>query len=358
MKKISYLELSSIFLVILITFNSGINLFLIKNTSGIDSWLSIIIGYIIGLIFLLLTIYISNYHKELNLFEKNKHLFKDFIGTIINIIISIIFFIIAITLLYNISSFINTQFLYHTPILITMSLLIILSIYCATKEINIIAHISLLLMAINIIMFILCNISLIGNIKIDNLLPFLKTNYLNIIISSLKIACINTLPILIILIIPKEKITNQNKYQKSLIITYIIGTLISLIITLTTISILGIYLTNMYEYAEYMVLKKVKLFGFLERVENIISMKWITETYIYLTLIIYSLTKNIKKKNKNTDNCISIIIGIVLVITTNYVFKNITIFNNFIKNIFIYIIAILFIIYILITTKIIFTKKE
>ena len=358
MKKISYLELSAIFLAIIITFNSGINTYILKQDAGIDSWISIILSYIIGIIPLLLIIYISNYKKELNLFEKNKHLYGDIFGTIINIFISIILFIIALTILYNIVGFITTQFLYRTPMLITSTLLIVLVVYCGTKEINVIAHVSIILMTINIIMFFISNTSLIKDIKLDNLLPILKTDTNKLLISSLKIAIINILPIIIILIIPREKISNSKQFTKWLIITYMIGFIISLITIVTTISVLGIHLTNAFEYSEYMVLKKIKLFGFLERVENVISMQWITESFIYLTLIIYTISKNIPQKSDNTFKYVSSLIGLLLIITSKYTFNNITVFNTFINNQFIYLVSLLIIIYFIIIIKIIFDKYK
>lgn len=373
MKKISYLEISSLVLTIIISFNLGINLYFLKNNTGIDSWITIIISYIIGLIPLFLTIYISNYKPNLNIFEKNITLFGKTIGKFINLIISFILFIIAITILYNVTSFITTQFLYHTPMLITSILLVALATYATTKEINVISHVSLILITINLIIFILSTTSLIKEIHLDYLLPILKTPPKNIFITSIKLMIINTLPLLIILIIPKDNITNQKKYQKSIIVAYIIGMFISFVITTTTITVLNIYLTKAFEYSEYIALKKIKLFGFLERVENIISIKWITEAFIYLSLIIYSITKSITYKkidNKEELNYhkvdkskrkfiyTSIIIGIITVITTNYLFPSITTFNNYLENNFIYIVSILIPIYLIITLRILLKKNS
>ena len=358
MKKISYLELTAIFLAIIITFNSGSNTYILKEATGVNSWIGIIIAYIIGIITVLLTIYLSNYQKDLNLFEKNKHLFGDVFGTIINIFISLILFIIAVTILYNVTSFITTQFLYRTPMLITSILLIMLCIYCSTKEINVIAHVSIILMSINIFVFLISNLSLIGDIKLDNLLPILKIAPSNLLISSLKVATINTLPTIIILIIPKNKITTPKKFTKWLLIAYLIGSLISVITIITTISVLGIHLTNAFEYSEYMVLKKVKLFGFLERVENIISMQWITEAYIYLTLIIYTIAKNIPPQNDKTFKYLNIIIGFLLILTNKIIFNNITVFNNYINSKFINITSLLIIVYLIMIIKIIFNRHK
>ena len=358
MKKISYLELSSIFLAVIISLNTGINIYILKQDVGINSWISIIISYLIGIIPLLLTLYIANYKKELNLFEKNKHLFGDILGTTINILISLILFTITMTILYNIVSFINTQFLYRTPLIISIILLVTLSIYCSIKEINVISHISIILMAINLFMFILSNLSLISDIKLDNLLPILKINTNNLFISSIKLTIINILPIITILIIPKDKITNQKKYNTSIIIAYIIGFFITLITIIGTIGTLSIYLTNAFEFSEYMVLKKIKLFGFLERTENIIATSYITENYIYLTILIYAISKNIPRKSDKTFKYTNIIVGILLIITTTYIFKNITIFNNYTENTFIYIVSLLIIPYTIIPLKIFINNKS
>ena len=48
---------------------------------------------------------------------------------------SLVEIIIAMTILYNIVSFINTQFLYRTPLIISSVSSVVLAIYCCIKEI-------------------------------------------------------------------------------------------------------------------------------------------------------------------------------------------------------------------------------
>ena len=358
MKKISYLELSTIFLTLITYFNSNINMYIIKESNITNGWIIIFLSYIIGIIPLSITLKIVNYKKNLNLFEKNKNLFGDIIGNIINITISIILIIIAIVILNNITNFITTQFLYHTPKIITMSLLIILATYCSSQEINVIMHTSIILTGLNIIIFIISKLSLIPNIKLDNLLPLILPNTNNIILTALKIVAINILPIILILIIPKDKITNQSKYNKAIIITYIIGFIASVLTQICTISTLGIYLTNIYEYPEYNVLKTIKLFGFLERSENIISISWIVEAYLYMTIIIYTISKNIPKKSNKTFTYTNTITGLIILLLTKYFCENISHFNHYIKTTFTLFISTLTIIYIIILTKIVLTEKR
>ena len=356
MKKNSYLEIGALTIIQTVTTFFGISISILKAESGINSWLSAIISYIIGFIPLLMIIYISNYKKEQTLHEKIISLYGKKIGFIINTLFSLLLITLAITLLYNINNFILSQFLYRTPFIISCTLFIILIIYGANKGINVILRISLILLSFNIFLYTINILALINHIDFTNFLPLLKENTQNIFPASIKITSINYLPLLTLLIIPKNNITTPTKSSKTIIISYIISAIISLGLVITTFGVLGIDLVKTFEYSEYIVLRKIKLLGFLERIENIISLQWIIGSYIYLTVIVYTISKSIQFKSKKANKYITTIIGTILIILTTCIFQNNTIFDTYVKNIFPSIIGIIFIIYILITTKIYFTK--
>lgn len=358
MKKISYLELASLIIIQVVTMFSGINITILKEGSGINSWLTAIILYLIGFIPLLIILYISNYRQDLNLHKKITNLFGNTIGTIINIIISLILIILGITILYNIINFILSQLLYRTPFLITCTLFMLLVIYNANKGINVISKSSLLLLMLNIGLFIINIIALYKQVDLTNFLPLLKENTENIIPTTLKLFSINILPLLIILMIPKNKITNPKKYNKTVIISYIIGSLISISLVIVTFGVLGINLIKAFEYPGYIVLRKIELLGFLERIENVISLQWIVGSFVYLSLIIYTISKSIPLKTIKHHKYLNILIGTLLITLTITIFKNNTIFDSYLKNIFPYIMSILIIVYILIFIKILLNKKQ
>ena len=358
MKKISYLELASIIIIQTVTTFFGISISILKEGAGVNSWLSALISYIIGLIPIIIIIYISNYRTDLRLNEKINNLFGNKIGLCINIILSLLLVSLAITLLYNINNFILSQFLYRTPFTVSCTLFIILIIYNTNKGINVISKVSLLLLIFNIFLYTINIVTLFQNIDINNFLPLLKENTKNIIPSSIKISCINYLPLLTILIIPKDKLTVPKKYTKTVIISYIIGAIISFGLIITTFGVLGIDLINAFEYSEYIVLRKVKLLGFLERIENIISLQWIIGTYVYLTIIVYTISKSIPFKSTKAHKYINLIIGIILITLTMFIFKDNTIFDNYIKNIFPYLMASIFLIYIILFIKILLSKNK
>ena len=215
MKKNSYLEL-----IQTVTTFFGTSVSILKAGAGINSWLSALFSYLVGFIPLLTIIYISNYKTNLKLNEKIISLYGNKLGFIINIIFSLLLIVLAITLLYNINNFILSQFLYRTPFLLSCILFISLIIYCANKGINVISKTAMLLLTINIALYTINITALLQHINFSNFLPLLKENTKNIFPTSLKIASINYLPLLTILIIPKDKLTIPQKYNKTLIIHY------------------------------------------------------------------------------------------------------------------------------------------
>lgn len=358
MKKISQLELGSIVIIELVTMFSGINMTILKEGAEINSWISALLSYIIGFILVLLILYFSNYKPELQLHQKINSLFGTKIGLIINLILSIFLIIIGITILYNINNFILSQLLNRTPFIISCILLMILIINNANKGLNVITKTSFILLSLNIGLFLINIFALIRHIDINNLLPLLKINTNNILPTALKITSTKALPLLTILIIPKNKLTNPQNYNKTIIISYLIATTISLLLVIVTFGVLGISLVKAFEYPEYIVLRKINLLGFLERIENIISFQWIIGSFIYLTIIVYTISKSIPFKTIKSHKYINILIGIILISLTLLIFKNNTIYDTYIINTFPYIISGMIILYIIIFTKIISSKNN
>ena len=356
MRKVNNYEIISLLMFINITMYLGININIIKTTTGVNAWLTVLISNIIGFIPLILFLYIANYKPELKLNEKINFLYKK-TGFIINIFINIVLFIIGATILYNICNFITSQLLYRTPQIIIIIILMILVIYNTIKGINVIIKVSTILIAFNILLFLTSVFSLIPHLNLDNFLPILKDN-LNILPSAIKLVSINVLPLLILLIIPKDKSSNKQKYTKNIIFGYIISGTIAFTIVSFTYGILGKYLVNAFGYPEYIVLKKISILNFAERIENIISNQWIVGGYIYLVIIMYYISNTSILSKKINNKYIIILLSIILIIATNLFFENNTHFYNYINKTFIYVTSSLIIFYILIIGKIFINKKK
>lgn len=332
----------------------GIAPYITIKLSGIDSYISTILGAIIGLIPVLIFIYIFNYQIDKPIYQKTKIIFGKTIGTIINIILLIIYFILATTTLFNISNFIISQYLTNTPILLVIIIFTLTAYHTLNKGITTISKISLLYIVIILTLYILATIGLIPEIKLDNLKPVLEYGLKNPLISSTIYTLVLTLPICGLLVIPKKQIENTTKTTKYIIITYIITSIMITFMSLVASSSLGKYLLSMYQYPVYTTLKKISIFGFIDRIENFLSIQWILSIFITFTIQIVNIQSNINKKN---NKIINLIIITIIIITSILLFKNNTSFNYYISNTYPYILLILLIIYIIIFITIIIKKS-
>ena len=354
--KINSLQLGSLILCPILSASLGIGLYNAIQIAKVDSYIGIFISSILGIIPLLLIIYISKFEENKNIIEKINILYGKTIGTFINFFIVSILFIIGITILFGICNFIVTQFLANTPIIYVAITFGIISIYAVSKGIETISRTQFIFTFIIVIIFITLAITLYPEFDKSNLKPILEYG----INPPLKVGILNLftniIPIFIILIIPKNNICDKEKYTKYIIIFYVISILFILLISIFTIGVLGQYLASFYQYPEYILLKKVTLFNFIDRIENFLSIGWILSTYATLTLIIYYISNFIKTDDKAKLN--PLFITILIVLTSVLIFKNNTSFNNYITNTYPYIISILFILIILISITIFLKKKK
>lgn len=324
--KINSLQFAALFLMIIVSFYFGIEGLSIENIGGRDSYISILLACIIGIIFLVMFFYIFNFKPKLKINEKIKTLFNKNIASIINTTLIICFFTIAVTSFYNITNFITSQFLTQTPKIIIGLLFLLVIIYINFKGIEVITRVNFILVTIDVILLLISFISLLPKCNFDNFLPFLE-NPSNVIKGSGYIFLMNVVPMFMLLVIPKDML-NDNKYKSLIIINYIISFICILNIVIITIGNLGIDLANLYHYPEYIVLKKIHIFNFIDRIENVLEIQWIFGSFQTISFIVYYI-KNSKKSNNNDI----IITTFLILIFSLILFKNDTVFEFYIKNI-------------------------
>lgn len=352
MKKINIINYNTLLFFIIRASFIGISSSTILKTSKQDSLLSIIIGTIIGIIPLLLYYKINDKYKDKKINEIIIIVFGKYIGTIINIIISLYIMLYASILLWNLTSFISSQYLYNTPEILVGITFTIAIIYSLFGNINSIVRATTILFYLFFIFYIISIIGITNQLNLSNLLPLYENTNLTILEGSYKFIGLNILPIFIIDIIPHNIVNSKNIFKNSFI-TYLISILTLLIVCFYTISIYSINFVNLIEYPEFHVLKRVNILGFDGRAENILIIQWIFDIFIFLILSFYYISNNISKKRIKIFN---ILIPIISLIISLFLFKNNTIFSIFINDYLVLLNYIIFFIIPLITYIIIKLK--
>lgn len=351
--KINSLQFGTLFSFTILSTLIGIGFNNITRISKIDSYISVILGYIIGFIPILLFIYLFNQEKTIN--ELIKDTFGKKIGTIISFLLLIPILIIGICSVYSISNFMVSQFLSETPIIIIYVVPSIVILYGLIKGIESISRTSLILYAIMIILVLITVIGLAPQIELDNYKPILENGLTNPIKGALIFVLSDIIPLFAMLSISKKNIVNKEKTTKSIIIFYTISIIIMFLNIAMTIGTLGIHLTAMYQYPEYMVLKQISLFNFLDRIENFVTIQWIFRTFMLVTVVVYYIQNTIKENN-NSKLLPALILAIIILIDI-IIFKNNTMFTNFALNIYPYTNLALFIL-LTIISLVVFIKNK
>lgn len=302
-------------LLIGITFNALINV--MKQ----DSWIIPLLSIIPAIILIILTDYIMNYKPKLDLSEKIIKLFKKKFGIFIIILFIILFGFICVLNFLNLNNFVQSQFLTRTPFLAISIAFMIVTYYILTKGINVISRCCTVLFYISIILLIFSFIGLIPQIKISNIKPIFISSPLNYVKGLNSFYAFNTIPILLLTIIPKEKIENP-KIKKTLFLSYLVSTFSVFIIIFQTISVFSYELCNLYEYPQFLVLKHVSIVGLTSRIESILIMQVIFDILILNIFIIYFISRSIRSAfNIKNKNIIYFIICGLIIFLTIYISK-------------------------------------
>lgn len=331
MNKITKTQIGSLTYFIVRAYFIGITFNNLINISKQDSYLSIIIGFIIGFIPLLFIYYIFNYEPSLSLPQKNKKLFGNILGTIINILLILFTFFIVLFIFGNLVTFIFSQYLNRTPTVVISIVFIIAIIYVLSHGISNICKTAVILVFFSFLLYVISISGLIGKISVDNLKPFLEFGYKPIFKASYSYIAYNVLPLYLLLIIPKNDIKDK-KFFKSVILFYIIASVILMTILLATMGIFGLKLSYLYEYPEFQVLKYVSFIGLSARVEGILIIQWIFDLLIFIIIGLYFIMESINTIFKINKVLLSVILAIALVILNEMITSNIII-NNLSTNI-------------------------
>lgn len=325
MNKISTKELFTVVISLLTLCFPTLGTQLILNTGNTSSLLILIIGYIISIIPFFIIIKISNKLTNQNIFQYNIEKFK-IIGHIINTIYTILLLYLAFMLAWTTLNFTINQLLIRNSYYIIAFIYSCILAFAVCKGKEIICRTSLVLYFILIFSFIIGFSLLIPEIDIENILPIISVSKSKIISIALTIPSYFILPLTAILCIKRNDISDKHKLTKSLIIAYITGAIIIFIFYFFIISIYGIDLASIFIYPEYVLFKKINLFNFIQRVENIMSTSFFISSFSGICFIVYFIKTYIKDtlkiKNKNKINITTFILTIAIAFTSIYLFTN------------------------------------
>ena len=264
----------------------GIGFIKIIRDVGNDFWISLIIGILLGLII----------NQILKLLPKNNN----------KPLFILINFIILLIITSSLTRSISHLYLNKTPDYFIFIPFLLVMYYASTKKDDVIFKVANIILFINIFLFIFSSILLIPLYKIDNLMPFFgDSSILNIIYSGMDFALLSTIPLMLL-----------SKHNKKV---YTLSSLYIFLVFVLIIGTLGINVASIFNYPEYIILKRVSFFDFFDNIQNFIFLSWIFSSFTLGGLVCTNI--------ENYSNKKTLLIILILTFIINTVFSNFQIFN-------------------------------
>ena len=279
------------------TFFLGFGFSLLFKILDKDAWISSLLGILLG------TFIIFIFQKI-----KTKYPLTSLIGKIVFFLFN---FFIFTQILFIFETFCSSFYLIRSPNIYILFPLIFI-IYRITKNgFTTIFRVSEVLFPISIILITIVCLGLLQNANINYFEPIFMTKPMTILEGTLYFAIYSTAPFFLL--------WNEDSCQK-LIRPYLFSAITVFIAATFIIAVLGPNLAQIYRYPEYMTLKKIKLFNFVEKVENIVSIIWLFDSFITLSVSGNNLKNLLPKKHQKITFSIVLIFlfGIAIYAGNNY----------------------------------------
>ena len=321
MKKVNSLEYNTLLWFLTRATFIEITAEILLNTAHQDSWISILVATIIGLIPFSLYSYLKNKYPDQTIIQINKEKLGKF-GTFLNLILIAGTLIFAICSFWIIVHFIDSQYLYRTPLIMIIIILVLPIIYTIIKNLHVFSKVSLIMFYVSLFFIIVILSGLVGNIDIDNLKPIFNNSPNNILYGSFCFIGFNILPLLLLNIIPKNQINGYS--PKKSFIFYLISSLSLLNVMFLTISIFGIHLSELYNYPSFHLLKRVSVLDIIDRVESILSLEWFLALFVQIVMSLFFIKEALKETfqtKEKTNNIIMTIVCLFIAFLTLIIFK-------------------------------------
>lgn len=266
----------------------GIGFSLIMNYSSKDSWFSSILGYILGLGIVWIIKKILDYKKGKTL---NQILEKNFSDGILRILIILFCLYVIFQSYFILQTFMTSFFLTATPPFYVILPFILIILFIVSKGIKNIARVSESLFWFCIIIPVVILIVLYQYVNLEHFMPIFTTKPTNFFYSALVFGVLSSVPNMFLL--------NIKNSGKNLMKIYSLSVFTLILIAIIIMGVFGPELSVMYRYPEYMMLKKIKILSFVEKIENMASVIWIIDGFFMVSLASHTVYDLLPKKYNN-----------------------------------------------------------
>jgi len=252
-----------------------------------DGWISLIAVILIGSLFILLTVTLSNRHQYQSIVDISKTLFGKSIGFIVGIMYAWFYIHLAAILLREMGDMMKGTTLPETPLLVLIAMYAFI-IYLATfYGVETIARLTELFAPYAFIGLWLTILLVIPLMKLERVQPILSEGLKPILKGAFPVVGFTFAEMAIFFMI-LPFVNNRKNLVKIVISGGIAASFTLLVMVLASIMVLGVRATGFSIFAPINVARLINVGDFLTRVEILINMSYVITIFIKVTVTFYA----------------------------------------------------------------------
>lgn len=249
-----------------------------------DSLLICLLGSVFGFLIFHGYLFFLQKNEEENIILWIDKKLKSKFGFCINTLLIFPILLFSLFLLHNLTHFIQFEYLKDTPTFLIYILILGTLLFMSLKDFDTISRASFLFLLLSILFYFIKIFGLTDSIQIQNIKPIFKEDIFSLIKNSIQYAIYTTLPLFLLLLVSSKNIEPRKNLIKKTKWIYIITSITLFIQLFFIIAVMGSYTLSIYRYPEFHLLSNVHIFGFIDRLESILSLQWIIDMILCICL--------------------------------------------------------------------------
>ncbi|OPZ89436.1 MAG: Spore germination protein YndE [Firmicutes bacterium ADurb.Bin419] len=292
--------------------------------AGPDSWISIIIAAIAGLLVVWINSFLGELHPGKTLLEVMQIELGRWLGSFLSVCFVLITFITGTQVIWYVGDFFTTMYMkgisnYYINILFVAVLAIALlyGLEAMFRAVEIFFMVAFPLMILSLIM-------LAPQVKVDNLLPIMENGIIPVIKGVIPILNLAVMPLIVLNMIFPAKIGNLKQARKAMLSGYFLGFITLAFAIMFCILVLGSTVTANLRFPLFTVTKEINVGTIFSRVEALIVFVWIVTNFISTFTFIYASIKGLSQLLKLKDYRILVLpIILIVAVYSGFIYKNV-----------------------------------
>lgn len=254
-----------------------------------DAWIAGLISLPLGLAGLAIPIKVHYFYPQLNFIEKINKILGKWVGAAVNLFYLFFFLMATSIYLREIEDFMCTQIFEETPGSVFRIMTLFLVVYGLRLGLETLGRAAEIFLPLFVLFLASLMILLLPQVQLEHLFPIMNTP-LPKLLHSVLFGISYPFGEMMVFQMVHPYVKQSRTTNRDIFLSMIIGAVFLNLILFLSITVLGAYLSEHQFYAAYILTQKINIGNFLQRIEALMAIVWVTTTYFKTALYFYAFT--------------------------------------------------------------------